>query len=181
MSSLFGCSLEEFGPEKGKSVFKDLGFYKATLNGKTVFVLTWAATEEMLCYQNRLLYVLNIMDPKTQVMVDSEKEIVLRKGGHRDYQNPEVANWSGPDPSDYEYNQANRQLFDKMQDTWVKQFGPGAYVKIARGVLVSVSDRWSDWENCPALLTFVGHVGYQKFEIAPGDRIYDPLVFPATK
>jgi len=179
MSTLFGCSLEEFGPEKGKSV----GFFKASLHEKPVFVLTWAATEEMLCYRNRLLYVLSDnADPKTQIWVDSEKAFVLRCGGAgSNYQNPDVLNWTGPDSSDYEFREQNRQLFDKMHDTWVKEFGAGAYVKIARGVLVSVSDRWDDSDNCPALLTFVDHIGFKRFEIAPGYRVYNPLVFPGEQ
>jgi len=175
------CCLDEL-PSAKRFFPDDAGdlpvFAKLKLTEKQipVFVLTWAATGELLYYQHQMLYVMTDKDPKTDILLDEDREIQLREPGNLNYINPDIKNWKEADPTDYEFREKNRQLWNDMHDTWVKQFGRGAFVAIARGELVSVSDRGSN--HCPALLTFVNHIGFKGHEIAPGYHVCDPLVWP---
>jgi hypothetical protein len=161
---------------KSTVLFKYIELLPFKLHDTTVYVLTWKSTQQLLCYHGQLLYVETNTDPNADVLIDKERNIQLRTEG-KNYQNPDVSSWT-PDSSDYTYSEMNRKVIEDNEPEWIKTYGKGACVKVARGQLVSVSDTWDDWENCPALLTFVDHIGYKKHEITSGIKCYDALVFP---
>jgi hypothetical protein len=162
-----------------RSVFKHLELIPFKLDQDTIFVLAWKSSHQLLNYHYDLLYVETDTDPNTDVLVDKERNIQLRQAPFIDvnYQNPDVSSWI-PDSSDYTYSEINQKVFQAHESDWIKTYGKGAYVTVARGQLVSVSDKWCDWEKCPALLAFVNYIGYKSHEITSGIKCYDSLVFP---
>lgn len=135
-----GCRLDEipvakclFPDEEHKppSVFARLELTRAWFSEKQipVFVVTWRTTGELLYYQHQMMYVMTDKDPKTDVLLDEDREIQLREpgGDNPNYINPDIKNWGKADPTDYEFREKNRQLWNDMHDTWVKEFGRAGF------------------------------------------------------